>query len=684
MRRLFGPALALILIACASDPVSEEAVRLEPLSIRIEADAGSAAIRDLLEFDLKLRDEDGRIDWNAEAPLLQLKLVTGGDRPAGGFDIKGSDGSYAVSATEPLGLQYGAYELLERAGIVFLHPLETYFPDRLCVSCIGNVDEGASPNYQMRGTHMHTMHPIEYESTLLGNDEANIERYQRLLGWLIARRQNYIQWALLRTIDESKWIEYAKKLSDETHARGMKIGISAPIAFRQQNSFFLYDGKSPTPATEQMAVNIDYLMQVDWDYLTIEMGASEFIEVDDVGQVEWMNFLAGYLDENYTGTKTATKVHCTVNQTAPSYDDINFNYIVKYADAGMGVMPHTVQFYDLYRPGPTYDREDFSDMREFLLGEIGKRAVYYYPETAYWVTFDNDIPIYLPQYVYSRWKDLYELRDSGMDGQINFSSGFEWGYWQNDFAAAWYAYDPDEDYLAPMRRAFSIFGDISTSAIKVWDEYVRWQGEHLLEKNGVRLIISWDAADDVGHWTGIHGQPSRVRMYEIYDMSPPEVDDAEAELIPEFDRLVEGTRAYADQWQALGPDVRKSAYSWYLEVYLGMRITAIRADFMSELYRSVIALTRGETTLADAHLARAKALKNAALQLVAAQEKHYRFPHDEVNVERPSYTSYPFGYLRTVNDLWYWDREIKMATDPDGYDFLTSLYDMVAAAGLKD
>lgn len=678
--------LTLLLTACtAGTDLGRAFAPNEPLAIRIEADAAATPVVNLLIADVKSRDTTGRIDWSG-SPALTISAKLAADpalNKSGAFRLTGSAGAYAVAATDALGVQYGIYELLERAGIVFVHPEQTIFPASLCVDCIGAVAETAEPTYTMRGTHMHTMHPLEYESTLLGTGAEAEQRFAKYLGWLIARRQNYLQWALLRTIDHDAWIGHAKKLVAMAHARGFLLGISAPIAFRQQNSFFLYDGESPAPATAQMAQSVDWLMQAGWDRIHVEMGASEFIEVDDKGQVAWLEFLADYLDAKYPGVRTATKVHCTVNQTAPGFGGINFNYIVKFAKRNVGVMPHTVQFYDLYRAGPTYDREDFSDMREFLLGEVGKREVFYYPETAYWVTFDHDIPIFLPQYAFARWNDLYQLRASGMDGQINFSSGFEWGYWLNEYVSMWHNYAPDADYAAPIRRVISTFGAAAEArAFVLFDAYVRWQGTELLEKNGIRWLVAWDAADDVGHFVGIHAQPIAARLYEVAKYSPVELDKFEAEQLPQLREIAATLTAQSDEWSALDADVAPNGRPIYDEFRQGMAVTAVRAHFMLALYDAVVADTRGDKTAADAAFARAERMKRAALAIVHAREKGYRFPFDELGVDRKSYTSYPFGYLRTVSDLWYWNRELKMARDPEHYDFLTALYDLVDSAGL--
>lgn len=682
MKFLTAAGLAVllpVLYSCSRDPGESK------LRVALRTDERSSAVAALLQQDLRARDSRGRIELTEIDPDLAIRLsLLAEDGPLSneGYSIHGADGEYGISSSGVLGLQYGFFDLLERVGLFLVHPEQTLFPETWCVSCVGEIDERHEPAYGMRGTHIHTMHPIEYESTLLGHDAETLGRFRNLLGWLIARRQNYLEWNLLRTVDFELWLAHATTLVQEAHARGFRMGIVVPFAFRQQNSFTLIDPESAAPAEEQIARSVDRLMTAGWDMINVEMGASEFVPVSDVEQVEWLDFLASYLDEHHPGTGTATKVHVSSDQFAPNYGGINFNFIPQFADTRVGVMPHTVQFYDLYRTAPTYGNEDFSAMRDFLLSQIGKRPVYYYPETAYWVTFDVDVPIFLPQYAYSRWNDLHRLNGSGMDGQINFSSGFEWGYWLNDWATAWYAFEPGEDYLVPIRRLFSIFGKASAEAIAIMDRYVRWQGEELLERNGIRWLIAWDAADDLGHFAGIHAQPVRIRLYELEEMSNESVEQFEREELAQLRSMVDELEAFAAEWRELGGGITDFGRPVYDELRVAMDITAVRARFVLSLYEAVVARRSGEPTGETEKLDQARELMDQALLLVAEQENRYRFPKEEIAADRPSLTSYPFGYLRTVSDLWYWERELAMATVPTEYNFFTSLYDLAASAGL--
>jgi hypothetical protein len=52
---------------------------------------------------------------------------------------------------------------------------------------------------------------------------------------------------------------------------------------------------------------------------------------------------------------------------------------------------------------------------------------------AYWVNYDINVPLFLPVYADTRVADanLITAR-AAIDGQIVFTSGFEWAYWLHD------------------------------------------------------------------------------------------------------------------------------------------------------------------------------------------------------------------------------------------------------------
>ena len=100
--------------------------------------------------------------------------------------------------------------------------------------------------------------------------------------------------------------------------------------------------------------------------------------------------------------------------------------------------PHTVQAYTFQDPTRgTYGRQNFSFMLDWLMdfaAQSPRREVVYKPESAYWGGYDIAVPLLLPIYALKRVQDLRAIaarearQGVRMDGQVLFSSGWEWGY----------------------------------------------------------------------------------------------------------------------------------------------------------------------------------------------------------------------------------------------------------------
>ena len=576
----------------------------------------------------------------------------------------------AAAGSDLLGHQYAVYALLTELGYGFFHPEETFIPGSLSIP--DALDAAETPSYLWRGFHQHTMHPVELMDSLLVPSDQGLAEAWRYVDWLVANRANYLQWALLRTVDMEVWIPHATAIVEYAHTRGLRVGIDVSYRFIQQNTYLLIPG--PGPWEDQLRAGFDRVLEVPFDVINVEMGTSEFIPASDTLTMDWFNTSVDYLQEvrERTGrdVELIVKVHCSTGQTAPNYGDINFNFLPGLADPRVGVMPHTVQFYDLFRPAPTYDNEDFSHILDFLLDEIGERRVLYYPETAYWVSFDVDIPLFLPQYVYSRWNDLHRLRNSGMDGQIVFSSGLEWGYWLNDFAAAHFAFEADDDWQEPVRRFVRIFGPTGDEVYALLCEITEAQGRDLLEGNLIAYLIGYETADDIGLLVDIHAQPEKVLFSELRRWGRPRIRDFERGVLTELGVLAGTVHAYCDRLSALRAEVPREALPWFEELLAGLEITALRADHVHGLYRGVVAGRKAELGMADEGrleaqraFAEAVAARIMATELISRRESSYRYPPERLARFRENPTAYEFGYLYPAHTCFYWLRDEAKAID---------------------
>jgi hypothetical protein len=622
-----------------------------------------------------------------------------------------------------LGTAYAAYELLEQLGFAFLHPLAPVTPAKLAWPS-GTIDIAESPAWRVRGVHLHTMHPLELTQMLEGfgpggaDDDtgwsARLPEWDSFLEWMLANRQNRAEWALLWASDWADFADGAVRqqrlatLVEHAHAYGISVGADAPLALAQQHGYRLVRTAGDlTSEKQQIDQHLDWIFGAGFDFLSTESGTSEFTSTDPTETLAWMNEAASYAATAH-GARSYIKAHCSTGQVANGYPDpvsgapINFNFLPYYADARMGVMPHTVEIYGLDDPAPTYGNTDFGYVKDFLEGEVGTREVVWYPETAYWVTYDIDGPLFLPVYAERRVADLLALKSDEaagkmgrgahaggkMDGQVFFSSGWEWGYWLNDVVAARAAYNPHSEagsshdalvaVLAPVARAL---GDAGPATVKwiadlaVAQHTLLVQGQvngvapsSITDLSGIAYLEGFDATADVGDLGASLGiaaspvtQPKRVGLVDLRNPLRGGPDYA-TQIEPLLAELETTLGAFADQGASLGTPPSATA-DLLGDLVDSARVTALRAKQVHGLYDYVA----GPSSSARDRLKTARAALDSAAAIVKGREAQYRVPADRIagwGAEVGSNpTAYGFGYLWFARSLYFWWRDEGKAVD---------------------
>jgi hypothetical protein len=591
--------------------------------------------------------------------------------------VDGDARRWLVHTGDLLGAQYGASAALEHLGFRFRHPFDTLVPTALAFDPTGEPALGVvhAPEVTgQRGLQLHTLHPIE-GYWAMWEPGAGDEPARRIFDWIVKNRGNHVQWPALDDImapaRRGTWTAATTALIEHAHARGLTVGVAAQIFGRSnlQKAFDLSDDTSGNvPFEVELAERLPILTDLPFDVFSLSFG--EFFGADPDTFIAAVNLTTAAIH----AARPAAAVHASIHvggdlRVVYNGEDLPYYFLVKFADPSIVSNVHTVMYYDLFEDaGGAYEHDNFFEHRDYLIDQLRDgRPAAYYPESAYWIAFDNSVPLYLPLYVRSRWLDLDGIRAitraeglPDLTGHLVFSSGWEWGYWLNDYASLRASYTLPASHGALIADAFG--PDLAPAAATVAALAER-QADALIDDRLAPYLAGRDALIDAADVAGIHSQPDRVTFAELA-WQPWTWMAFEADVLAPLAAFATDLEATRDQIVALGlPDSR-----WSRELVDGVTVTAARARFILSAYQAVLADARGQSAATTAARGRLDAAYAAGE--VAVQRRHtdlHAGPDDRL-LDRPTNaTIYGYGYLHQADTLCYWRRErAEISTVIDG------------------
>lgn len=595
------------------------------------------------------------------------------------------------------------------------------------------------PKWMIRGWHYHTEHPLELTEVLQGMDSSDGTSWEDMLGevvqyfeWLTAQRQNRLEWILLWTekYNQSAYSPLRQSRLQQlvlmAHQFGLHCGADAPIAEKQQHAWYMTTARE---TLKEQTINIQ--QHIDWmltgagfDYLSTESGFSEFTHPNCTLMLQWMNIATDFVTQ-ILKKKIYIKCHCSSGQVCPDYtnpvtqEPLNFNFLPAYASPLLGIYAHTVQIYNWTNPAPTYGNTNFTFMLEFLFYEANSssREVIYHGETAYWVNYDIDVPLFLPVYGASRLQDLRTIGflekrfHTSIQGQVNFESGWEWGYWISNSVTARASWNPllsDDDstalrsLLSPIASALSSRDPTFTKDIIDLIEETVLQEQQLLiyghynssqpisdevsKKNGMAYLAGWDSFTT---FSAIFTpkdctQPLRLTFQEMRDSFYRDGPNYQQEVQPLLAAMNQTFGSLASRWVGLynkmlmassDPLSSSSSPRFVLlsDIVDSALMTSHRIQEIFALYQYVWGSTPHlqpshkalNSTWLQQQIDTADSAIYAALKVVQRRFQNYPNATKRVSIWSPNNpTSYRYGYLWTAQSLYYYWRDYSTATSP--------------------
>jgi hypothetical protein len=648
----------LVILCCACGPTTEPGVTVLATS---DVDAVAARALEFLPTG-QLRHEvsqDPASDAARRGGFV-IALVKRDDCTQC-YRLEGDDHHITVKGGSPLGLEYGLAHALELFGYGFFHPWVPHVPDEPTPADTGALGKEYAPEVDVRrGLHLHTLHPIEAYYDYWETTPGDLDGARRTNDFIVKNRGNYVEWAALNSIvnDSARADAYrahTKAVVDDAHARGMTAGVNIQLfgnSNLQQAFDLIEDGTDPSDPVPEMTRRLHVLLDgVGFDAVGLSFG--EFFSLDPALFIQRVDQAYQAIQSVQPGTEVTVLIHVGGEadlQVTYMGETMTYYFLVKYCTSPLTPWVHSVMYYNLYEDtGGAYLLNDFSEHRAFLEGKLraGQKAGYN-PESAYWVAFDNSMPMYLPLYVRSRHLDLSNLRKAGvLHDHVEFSTGFEWGYWQNDAAVLRMTYALPDDWAAEVRGFFHLYGGTGDQLAGLIAQLAEAQHDALIGERLAGYLAGRDQIIDAGKKLGIVSQPDRVQFGELDAMSAADKLTFAANVLDPLDAF----NARVTQLDMQRAALALPSDPFLTEMDDAFEVTARRGRFVSDLYRAVLDHDASKLDAADMEL-------NGAQAVVSHRRKLLHDPDPLTLIHNTTNdTFYQYGYLLYGDQLCYWVRE---------------------------
>jgi hypothetical protein len=599
-----------------------------------------------------------------DASAFQVWVHSAAEEPAG-YRVLREDARVTIRSNKPGDAVAGYFAFLELLGARFFHPLESYVPSLGSIRLPAQVNLQRTPMTAVRGIHLHLLHPTEYLAAFNVASPQNLENALRFVDWLVHTGQNHVQWWILQAMDWQTWRPHANAIIQHAHARGVTVGVEVMMwsGSSFQGGVELIQNRSVWQ--QQMEAGVEDILQVPFDQLEVNLG--EFTNTQPEELITWLDTTTAYIRTHHPAVAFSVVNHVGNYENLyldfRGQQDVFFYHLPGYADSRLINAVHTVGWYDLYRPAGMYEHADFNLHRDFILRQLPQRKVRYFPESAYWVSADVDVPMLLMEYSHARWWDIHHLHrditDMGLpplDGHVVFSSGHEWGYWLGDYVAARALWDPEASYESHLAHVMDIHEGCSEVATAALVGAAAVQTQHLFGGDIMGYLSGEDLHDDLGALGNILTHPRRVQFEELVTMDAA----GRAAHHQTLDRLMafEGAiQEHTVRMSAVCSVLEPVRARWCHELAAGINMTRLRAQHSRLLNEAVLAALENPESNWESTLRAASETRAAAAAEIQRREAHYRFPLAELATAYDNLTVYEFGYLKQASDQCFWRRQ---------------------------
>jgi hypothetical protein len=596
------------------------------------------------------------------------------------------------------GVAMGLYALLqEHLGFRFVHPRQTIVPEITTWPLPPNFRFSGQPVFDKKGFHLHTQHPLELTEPLHNPDfPGGMEMIEEYLLWLARNGQNYFEFCLLEGVDLPNWIPYASQFVQFGHERGILCSVDLSLHMIQQRAYKLVQFPPVTFKSfeKQIDEKLELLLSAGWDFVNMEFSMAEFVGAMAKLRHRLREYVVGKMRE-YPQVKLMGRQHVVKPEDEIGGRNKKEKLITK-PDPDRGILIHTVMCYAIEdQKAPVYELDNFHHLYDMLIAENQVRETWYYPESAYWITFDNSVPMLLLPYLSARLRDIQTMQKLGIPGHVTFSSGWEWGYWLVDWSIArwsWeYKFNGQTVQKQPLAPLFSI-ADFNSVLLEM-NDILFLQNSGFIQKNHLRYLCPENIPDEFPAPGNKQFQPRAEAIAKIWARDFPQYQPGAEPFrsMQEMSHYADLTDTYlekmAGKLEFCCEDPLVTALAD--ELMDAIRVTNLRQRHRVATLSALAVLSGADSaevvakgTVED-NLNMAYGYRKRALSLVEQQEARYRYPLELIARPLKSYTVYDFGYLYTVSDLFWWQREEEQIKEQKFGPFFMNPWRLLKIAGIK-
>lgn len=620
-----------------------------------------------------------------------------------------------LAGQSKLARQYAVYEALRRLGVRYYHPEEEYVP-RLPLDQLRRraasptiIARGSSsdyvPDFAFRGYTFHGAHPLEHLEAFSDGDFP-IDEAVNVDDWIVKNRGETFRGAGRGVASEEARARRVAELEDLRQLLGMSRGTGITLHNVQQGGRPEIDPMSPIPVQQQIETLVEERLgnAPDATQFGIHFGPTEVSTTPDEETVQWINWAGRKALELRPDIPVIINDHTSGGQPVEHFDDLgcppgtndagvcDYYDLAFHTDPRIGVSVHTVMFYPLEGPAPVYNQITFAHKLCLMQGGGAEgRPLEWFPESSWWLSFDNPIPVYLPLHLETRHRDvqlvapLLESRGGTLRRHKEFNSGHEWGYWQQDYGVGIWHWNVDVPFEAVLGELMDPLCDPSTwpngctardEGIAVLSEVIQHQKEFFLERpdytgrpGGLYVYFAGeDPADELAARAGFVFRPVRVSFATAAAWSD---EMAQHFIDTDLAALHEAAAAYAgwvERLHAIESQVPEAGRPWLAETLDGIEINGLRAQHIAALYEAVLAFRTARENeeedpagAAQPKLDEANTAVAAAEAVIRRREAAYRYPPEQEyggglteETAVPNGTTYPYRVHTKTHLLTYW------------------------------